>query len=74
MTAANADGIGWTPSDWKPNPGERPGWTDDSGSDRLGAFVVTLVVGTVIALILIGAVTVPSWLVNLVSLGAMPMA
>jgi hypothetical protein len=67
VTAVNADDIGWTPWNWKPIQRDRPDLADHPESDRLGAFVALLVLGTVVALILVGFVTVISWLVELVT-------
>ena len=66
VTAANADGIGWRPSDWKPIQDESAGWDDDP-SGRREAFLVVLAFGAIIVLIIIGAITVISWIVGLVS-------
>ena len=64
--AANAEGIGWRPDDWKLAEGESGSW-DPWKPDRRGEVLSVLALIGMIVLMLIGVVTVISWLVNLVT-------
>jgi len=69
VAAATDEGVRWGPSDWRPLPGA--GTSGDAGRrhqpSKLAQLRVTLLLGGVVALMIIGVISVVGWLIGLVT-------